>query len=304
MFVTGEGATIFDIIEAVDNLLQAVGWIRQDITTTTYDGNTRTSSCIWMGQGDGNDKIYIQARVPDGSNQDMYLDSMAGYDPKLYYFEQPGSIQQWLYSDGESEVKQPMFTVTGDERFYYWMYADTYRIVGIARMSIVYESFHMGFLNPIASERQYPYPMYIAGNGVATQGSWPSNKTGAFIFPKGNSGFLRRADGTWRAFQTTVPDPDPDSIGTVFPYNAHNKLLVPNFKQEDAIEQDNFLLIPVMLQTNDPVDINGLIRDVYWVSGTRDVAAEQILVYSGDQYMVFDTKQERGSNTYFCIKMA
>lgn len=303
MYVTGEAATIYDVIEAMDNLLQDVGWVRQVITTTTYDSHTRTSSCIWMGQGNGTDKIYIQARIPEGSNQDMYLDSMAGYDSKLYYFEQPGSIQQWLLAEDGVEVKQPMFTVSGDERFYYWLFADTYRIVGIARMSIVYESFHMGFLNPIASERQYPYPMYVAGNGVATQGSWPSNQTGAFIFPNNNSGFLRRADGTWRAFTASVPDPDPNTAGTIFPYNAHNKLLIPNFKQEDTLEQDNFLLIPIMLQTNDPVDINGLIRDVYWISGTRDVASEQILVYSGEQYMVFDTKQLRGSNTYFCVKM-
>jgi len=303
VYVTGEGATIFDIIEAVDDILQSVGWIRQYITTTTYDGRTRTSSCIWLGNGDGNDKIYIQARIPDGNNQDMYLDSMAGYDPKLYYFEQPGSIQQWLLSDGESEVNQPMFTVTGDERFYYWLFADSYHIIGIARMSIVYESFHMGFLNPIASERQYPYPMYVCGNGTAGLGSWPRNENGSFVFPRSNSGFLRRADGSWRSFDATFPDPDPDSWGTVFPYNAHNRLLVPNFKQRDAIEQDNFLLIPVMLQTNDPIDINGLIRDVYWVSGTRDVAAEQILVYSGDQYIVFDTKQARHENSYFCVKM-
>lgn len=304
MYVTGEASTIFDVIEAMDSLLQGVGWVRQVIGTTVYDGRSRTSYCIWMGQGNGTDKIYIQARVPEGSNQDMYLDSMAGYDPKLYYFEQPGSIQQWLFAEEETEVLQPMFTVSGDERFYYWLFADTYRIVGIARMSIVYESFHMGFLNPIASERQYPYPMYIAGNGVATQESWPGNQTGAFIFPKDNSGFLRRADGTWRAFTASVPNPDPNAEGTIFPYNAHNELLIPNFKQEDAMEQDNFLLIPIMLQTNNPIDVNGLIRDVYWISGTRDVASEQVLVYGGEQYIVFDTKQLRGSNTYFCIRMA
>lgn len=310
-YVTGEGSTIYDIIEAMDSLLQTAGWVRETYTQTTYDGNTRTNYCIWRGSGDGNDKIYIQARIPDGNNQDMYLDSMAGYDNKLYYFEQPGSIQQWLFStgkppwgDGSSEVSQPMFTVTGDERFYYWLFADTYRIVGIARMSIVYESFHMGFLNPIASERQYPYPMYVCGNGVATGGSWPSNQTGSFVFPYNNSGYLRRADGTWRAFDASVPNPDPDSIGTVFPYNAHNELLVPNYKEQDAINQDNFLLLPIMLQTNDPIDINGLIRDVYWVSGTRDIASEQIIVYEGDNYMVFDTKQLRGSNTYFVVKMA
>ena len=162
----------------------------------------------------------------------------------------------------------------------------------------------MGFLTPIASERQFPYPMYVAGNGIATQGSWPDNQQGSFIFPKNNSGGLRRADGTWRAFDATVPNPSPDTDGTMFPYTSWNEKLVPNYKSEATEQQDNFLLIPVMLQTNNPIDVSGIIRDVFWISGTRDIASEQILVYDSEQYMVFDTKQLRGSNSYFCIKMA
>ena len=186
-YISGEGSTAFDILEAMDNVLQSASWSRLEFKQTMYDGSNRTSYCIWEGIGDGNDKIYIQARIPDGDNRTIYLDGLAGYDPLLYYFEQPGSIQQTLFSDGEDEVDQPIFTVTGDERFYYWIYANTYRIVGVARMSIVYESFHMGFLNPVASERQYPYPMYVCGNGSAKGGLWPFNRTGSFVFPINNN---------------------------------------------------------------------------------------------------------------------
>ena len=58
-----------------------------------------------------------------------------------------------------------------------------------------------------------------------------------------------------------------------------------------------------MLQTNDPIDVNGILRGVYWISGTRDIDAERILVYDAEQYIVFDTKQDRGANTYFVVKM-
>lgn len=300
---TNGGANIFDLLEAVDDLLLQVGWVREEFTTREYDGNNRLDYCIWRGTGDGNDKIYLQGRVPYDNIQDLYLDSMAGYDDKLYYFEQPGSIQQWLKSDGESFVRQPMFTVPGNERFYYFLFADTYRLIAIVRAGIIYESCYMGFINPVSSERQFPYPMYVAGNGVAGAGSWSSNVQGSFIFPRNNSGFLRRADGTWRAFDATMQDPDPASIGTVFPYNAHNRLLVPNYKKDDAINQDNFLLIPVILHTNNPIDMSGVLRGVFWISGTRDVAAEQIVVYGNEQYMVFDTKMERAENTYFCVHM-
>jgi hypothetical protein len=171
-------------------------------------------------------------------------------------------------------------------------------------MSIVYESMYLGFLNPIADERQYPYPMYVCGNTHHNGRNWPNNVNGSFIFPQANQGWIRRADGVWRSFDASKPNPVPSTKGTVFPYNSHNERLIPNYKETDAINQDNFLLIPIIMQTNDPVDMNGLLRGCYWVSGTRDIDAERILVYGNEQYIVFDTKQDRGPNTYFCIKMA
>jgi len=309
-YVSGMASSIYDVIEEVDTLLQSVGWTREERKTSMWNGQTRTSYCLWRGIGDGNDRIYLQARIPENQAQKMFLDSMTGLDPYLEYFEQPGSIQQWNKSYGYTdsdvpvEVTQPMFTVTADERFAYWFFADSYRVIGICRMSIVYESFYMGFLNPIASERQYPYPMYVCGNGVSTQGAWPSNNNGSFVFPQNGQGMLRRADGTWRIFNASRPNPSPTSEGTLFPYNAHNLYLVPNYHSDDVVDQDNFLLIPIMLQTTNPTDVNGLLRDVYWISGTRDVAAEQILTYQNEQYIVFDTKQDRLANSYFAVKMA
>lgn len=308
-YVMGTASSIYDIIEEMDTLLQNIGWTREDRGTSLWNGQVRTSYCLWRGIGDGNDKIYLQAKIPIAQGQNMLLDSMVGLDTNLEYFEQPGSIQQWMKSYGYNDsgtpvyVNQPSFTVTADEKFAYWIFADMYHVVVVARMSIVYESMYMGFLNPIASERQFPYPMYVCGNGVGNIG-WPSNQTGSFVFPVSGQGMLRRADGTWRSFDASVPNPSPTSQGTLFPYNAHNLYLVPNYHSGDVVDQDNFLLIPIMLQTNNPVDINGLLRDVYWISGTRDVASEQILTYQNEQYIVFDTKQYRGSNTYFAIKMA
>jgi len=61
--------------------------------------------------------------------------------------------------------------------------------------------------------------------------------------------------------------------------------------------------MPILLHTNDPIDVNGMIRGCYWISGTRDVAAEQIVVINGNQYMIFDAGQNRGNNSYFCIQI-
>ena len=148
--------------------------------------------------------------------------------------------------------------------------------------------------------------MYIAANTSVKGAGWTSNdSSGSFLFPYKNSGFLRRADGIWRSFSSKHLEPDPYSTGTVFPYNTHNKKLIPNYKGagDSSIVQDNFLLLPVILQTTNPIDMCGILRDVYWVSGTRDLSAEQTFECEGSTYMCFDTKQFRDSNSYFCIKM-
>lgn len=304
-YTTGEASNIYDVLEAIDDfVVTQAGWVKLDSKNQIYRDEERTGNVIWRASGDGNDKIYINIRIPaDGSGNIMMLDAYAGYDDKLFYWEQPGSLQQWLKSEGEVEVNQPAFTITEEEKFFYWIFATSYRLIVVARMSIVYESMHIGFLNPVSSERQYPYPMYIAGNTIATGEIWNNNRTGSLVFPTRDTGWLRRADGTWRSFESPAQFPDWNKLGTVFPYTTCNKLLVPNYISNSVGIQDNLLMIPVMLMTNDPTDVNGLIRGVFWVSGTRDVAAEQILTYDGSSYMIFDNKMDRGSNTYFCVAL-
>lgn len=293
MHISGQGNTIYDLYEAMRNVLTDVGWVEHNIG----------SASIYEGVGGGSDKIYIYFS-PQEVTSKIIIDSCVGYDLNLGAYEQPGCLRQWLKDTGkDTRANIPAFTIVDGERFYYWIFADTYRIIVVCRMSIQYESMYVGFTNPIASERQYPYPMYICGNTCYNDSVWPDNKSSSFVFPQGGTGWLRRADGVWRSFQATMPNPSPSTQGTVFPYNTHNQKLIPNYKETDSINQDNFLLIPIMLQMNDPVDNAGILRGCYWVSGTRDIDAERILTHGDSQYIVFDTKQERGANTYFAIKL-
>lgn len=303
-YVVNYGNNILDLFQAAESTLTGAGW---NEISLAKNQNQVTDAAIFVGSGGGNDKIYIYLSCHDinnnNNNNKLILDSSVGYDPLLGVFEQPGSIQQWLKATGKEQVDTPVFSISTNERYFYWIFVDNYRIIIVARMSIMYESMYLGFLNPIASERQYPYPMYVCGNSHFKDQDWPNNKNGSFVFPIDGAGWLRRADGTWRKFNASKPDPSASTDGTVFPYNSHNKKLIPNYKEIDAVNQDNFLLIPIMLQTNNPVDINGLLRGCYWVSGTRDIDSERLLSYNGEQYIVFDTKEDRGANTYFAIKM-
>lgn len=299
-YTIDSGNNILDLFQAIESTLTKNGWYEKPLTTNS-DGIT--DGAMFTGIGGGNDKIYIFLSCHKSDNK-LILDSCVGYDAHLGVFEQPGSLQQWLRATGKELVDIPAFIISNNERYFYWIFVDNYRLIVVARMSTVYESMYIGFLNPIASERQYPYPMYICGNTHVMGADWPHNSNGSFVFPENGAGWLRRADGTWRKFVASKLNPSASSDGTIFPYNSHNKKLIPNYKEVDAVNQDNFLLIPIMIQTNNPVDINGLLRGCYWISGTRDIDAERLLVYNGEQYIVFDTKEDRGANTYFAIKLA
>ena len=93
-YTSGEAGNIYDLLEAIDTFVTStVGWNLVVKNTSKFHGVDRTSHCIWIAKGDGNDNIYMQIRIPDGSgNSDgngniMLLDSMAGYDNNLFYFE-------------------------------------------------------------------------------------------------------------------------------------------------------------------------------------------------------------------------
>ena len=318
MYVSGIAYNTCELLEVIDDLVTTKlgddNWKKLHEVKASYRGEEKLCEVVWEGKGDGTDKIFIQMRVPYElgevynkvtSPNLIALDALAGFDSGLDYFEQAGSIQQWLGSIGTTKVNQPIFTTALDNRFAYWVFANSQRIVVVVKMSTVYESMYVGFINPISSEKQYPYPMYVAGNGNMLGAVWGGNVQGSFISPYNGSGYLRRADGSWRSFDALLSStpPNPFSVGTLFPYNTGNQKLVPNYYEGAVGDLDNALMMPIMLCTTQPYDINGILDDVYFISGTRDIASEQIMTFGSEQYIVFAKKDSLNPNTYFSVKL-
>lgn len=305
----GQVTSMFELLDNIIDVAQNDSWEIKRSYNLTYNGTSRVGGVLLRGIGDGNDNLYIHIGINPVNFKEFIVDSSAGLDNELEIWEQPGSIHQWNKVDDDvatglpvyTDAKIPSFSITDNEQFNYFIFSNTYRIIVVCKLSIDYQSMYLGFLNPISSERQYPYPMYIAGNNVVGATGWPSNITPGFVFPTKGSGWLRRADGVWRMFEAPYSaNISPNSLGALFPYDCNNTSLVPNYTEEVTTDVD-FLLMPIILHTNSPIDLNGLLINAYWISGTRDVAAEQLVVIDGKQYMIFDAGQARGNNSYFCI---
>lgn len=307
-YIYNQGTSIYDILENINDMLTntLTTWTAVFTDFTTYEGASRLSHGIWRGTGGGNDVIYIHMWAIDAKT--MCLDSMVGFDNLLLKWEQPGSIMQHLHvyltdTTTLSSYNLPAYSIVENERFSYWIFANNYRVSVVTKLSTYYESMYVGFINPITTERQFPYPMYVCGNGVMNGARWQHNQSGSFVFPTNGSGYLRRACGDWREFNCTEGHLQPLGNGTVFPENVGNLYLVPNYTKDDTASEDNFVLIPCLLQMHNPTDIAGVLLDTAWISGTRDIGAEQILTFNGENYIVFDTKIARSANSYFTIKM-
>lgn len=307
----GQVSNMFDLLDTIITVSAKDSWSVLRSYNLTYNNVSRVGGVLLKGTGDGNDSIYMEIGINPTDFTMFIIDSSAGSDVNLELWEQPGSIQQVnKVEDDEStgnavytNTTVPSFSIVDNERFNYFIFSNTYRIIVVCKLSIDYQSMYVGFINPISSEKQYPYPMYVAGNNVIGHAKWPSNLTNSFIFPTGGTGYLRRADGTWRAFEFPYSENlDYASVGALFPYDCNNTALIPNYAEE-ATTETNFLLIPVILHTTSPIDMNGILRGVYWISGTRDIATEQVLVINNVQYMVFDSGNVRGNNSYFCVQI-
>lgn len=319
----GQCSSMFELLDAIVETASKDSWSVIRSYKLTYNSVSRQGGVLLKGVGDGNDAIYIEICVNPNDVTEFIIDASAGSDVNLEIWEQPGSIQQWVkvednettglpeYSYTEKQNgkdvtinrKIPSLSITDNERFNYFIFSDTYRVIVVCKLSIDYQSMYLGFINPVSSEKQYPYPMYVAGNNIVDNKRWPHTLTNSFIFPTEGTGYLRRADGTWREFEFPYSTSlDYRSVGALFPYDCNNTSLVPNYEEATTTET-NFLLIPIILHTNNPLDMNGLLRGVYWISGTRDIATEQIVVINNVQYMVFDSGNIRGNNSYFCIQV-
>lgn len=319
-YLHGQATNLCSLLDDIIALCTNEGWeivLQEDVI---YEEETRVGTVLLKAKGDGNDNIYSLLRInPDDFNV-MILDTPAGYDEHLAYWEQPGGLHQWNKIDEDNDTGKPMYSYTtgsgqsshkvnvqipslriyDKQRFDYFLFVNNYRLIIVLKLVIDYQSAYIGFLNPISSERQYPYPVYVAGNSLVAS---DNIVTGSFVFPTAGTGWLRRADGTWRSFEQPYSENiSATTQGVLFPYVCNNKQLVPNFTNRTTTDV-NFLLIPVLMYTNNPTDSCGLLREVFWISGTRDVAAEQIVVVDNVQYMVFDNRDMRGNNSYFCIKI-
>jgi len=120
----------------------------------------------------------------------------------------------------------PAFLPLQNTTMTYWFIANNRRVMGCVKTGTAYHSFYIGFINPFATNAEYPYPMCVAAtahteatifssNGITVSsailaGGGDSDQTlpvqGDLYPAMEASGFVRFTDGNWygiKSFSTT-----------------------------------------------------------------------------------------------------
>lgn len=205
-----------------------------------------------------------------------------------------------------------------------WVSANTSRFVIIVQMSTQYEAAYIGFIQTVAVERQYPYPLAIGGSYI--QGKrWNSNTPGhsAFTNPGsdsygglGNYGAtvtestteattslrLRRPDGVWRSVMNKNASNATmhfERIG-LWPQNTNptNVLTV----LDNSLTIENVIMFPILFCETYPSGILGQFDGVYFVGNREDLSAKDIIIHNGKPYKVFSNVFRRDNDEYFVIE--
>lgn len=273
---------------------------------------------IIKGVGDGQDSIYVGMKIEDGvdvGQKDLVLNGYAGYDEKLDWDEQPGAI---------SHAKLPTMPFADSSRLSCWLTANTSRFIIVAQMSTQYECCYVGFMKPVAVQRQYPYPLVVAGSYIQGK-SWASQTPGHSGFTNpgsdsyaglgafGNlltdnanqdtSGFrLRRPDGAWRsALNKTSSDTAAKFERLcVWPQNTEptNVLTV----LDNSLTIENIIMFPCLLYETHPEGIVGQLDGVYFVGNREDLSSKDTIIHDNKPYKVFSNVFRRDTDEYYTIE--
>jgi len=288
-------------VNSVAELLQAVASFLT--TADNFSGNewqlmqpavidSSTKEVILKGVGDGKDEIYVGMQIKNQGEdqQNILLNGFAGYDANLEWYEQPGSIYQDCL---------PCIPLAKDVNLDYWLTASSSRFTLTVQMSNQYESAYLGFMKPIAIERQYTYPLVVGGSaydGVIWNNHGDAHS--AYFKPYMNGGYsalcIRRPDGVWEYGGNNLTT-WPNNTSPMDTFTVYHK-------GESEPTPEDHMLYPIILYEKSPTGMLGELDGVYWIGNRTDLAAKDNVIYNGITYKVFNNIYGRADDAYHVIE--
>jgi hypothetical protein len=292
----GSAGSVLELVKGVVTFLTTaanfeVGKNWTLLAPASIDAITEDTGIILKGVGDGSDEIYVGMKIAvSGTNVNILLNGYAGYDPGLSWFEQPGGI---------TLAKVPAIPLVADTYMTYWLTANSRRFVLVVELSTQYECGYLGLMQPIAIEKQYPYPLVVAGSGYDGL-FWTDTSTNHSAFTCPGTGTstslaIRRPDGTWRYGKN-------ETLGDLCVWPTNVSPIKTLTVLDDTLTLENVIMYPFYLYENNPVGMIGQLDGVYWIGNREDLSAKDTIMYNNQPYKVFNNVDRRANDSYFAIQ--
>ena len=297
---SGTAFSIYDIIETADQLLTTNGYEVHQKLYYPVEGKKRICNCIWKYTVDDM-PVFIQLRADIETHKRLFVDCPTACDELLYCWEQPGSIAQWLHVKNMNDFSKsiPMITLEYGELFPYFMLINDRRLIISCRESVEYETAYIGYFDALNKSRQYAYPVFVSGNGACSLHMYPDT-SGSFINNLSGNSWVRQPSGEWYNFSGMIDNKDNGT--SLFPYNSTTRGFVTSIWY-DYKNQTRFYLMPILIPHGNDNSIAGKLNGVYYISGDRDLRAEDIVNINNKKYIILDNKMDKGKNTYFAVAL-
>jgi hypothetical protein len=260
---------------------------------------------IWQAPGNaGTDQILVGASIFSNVGADYYnwrLGGFTGYASGNVFTNQPGGMTGPILPLWNSNIP-------------YWFVADGKRVIVVAKVSTVFESCYLGFIDPYPSPGQWAYPMAVGGmmafayEPAATSVSWRWSYAGnghhAFFvgFPgdavdAASSLRIRKPDGTWRGFGNSFAA-SAAYPGALWPAASGMTDLRPNL-------DGTYPMFPVLCTEHDGTTANvfGELAGVMATTGHLN-AAENTIAVGRETWLVIQNAHRTTKTDYAALRLA
>lgn len=260
---------------------------------------------IWQAPGNaGTDQILVGASIFSNAGADYFswrLGGFTGYAAANPFANQPG---------GMTGPCLPLWNAS----IPYWFVADGKRVIVAAKVSTVFESAYLGFIDTYPSPGQWAYPLAVGGmmafaaepaaTDVKWRWSYAGNEHHAFF--KGFQGDavnaasslrIRKPDGTWRGFGNSFAA-SATYPGALWPAASGMTDLRPNL-------DGTYPMFPVIATENDGTTSNvfGELSGVMATTGHLN-AAENTITVGRETWLVIQNAHRTTKTDYAALRLA
>jgi len=274
-FASGTANNYLDLLAALATFASANGWTILE----------QSESKLFMkGTGlAGIDEIYCGVEAFDDSASDYYNWELYG---------------AWTYRSGRPFYNMPKsagnniaFVYLWNSPIPYWIAATPRRIILVAKIGTVFETIHLGLLDPVGTVTQYPYPLLVAACGTTAAQNYSVTGDGNrnFWANSGTSnGRLSIPGGYWSSVNSsTIP-----VVSTTY---GLKDIIITSVDGEYLLDQ---LFCTDAAQATTFGAIDGLFR----VSGYNQ-ASENIITVSGVNFLVIQDVYRVGVGDFCALRM-